>query len=179
LGELPPLSGRLAFCVCMLFSRLPINIGVLCAFILHFVFACYFPDYPSTSGVCVLSFCICVSSIQTFAVCRIEVTILVPGGSASRSGLVQVGDCLQSIDGVMIRSVPQAKSLIVGDVGTTVTLMLLKKVPNPNVWNVFAPRERVESVSLQREVLQVMYCIQQLAICGYTLLQSLSYISYL
>ena len=109
--------------------------------------------------------------------CRIEVTILVPGGSAARSGLVQVGDCLQSIDGVIIRSVSQAKSLIVGDIGTTVTLMLLKKVPNPNVWNVFAPRERVESVSLQREVIQVMYCIQQLAVCEYTLLQSLSYIS--
>jgi hypothetical protein len=110
-------------------------------------------------------------------VCRIEVTILVPGGSAARSRLVQVGDCLQSIDGVIIRSVPQAKSLIVGDIGTTVTLMLLKKVPNPNVWNVFAPRERVESVSLQREVIQVMYCIQQLAVCEITLLQSLSYIS--
>ena len=90
-------------------------------------------------------------------------TILVPGGSAARSGLVQVGDCLQSIDGVMIRSVPQAKSLIVGDVGTTVTLMLLKKVPNPGDWNLFAPRERVERVSLQREVIQVMYCIQQIA----------------
>ena len=105
-------------------------------------------------------------------------TILVPGGSAARSGLVQVGDCLQSIDGVIIRRVPQAKSLIVGDIGTTVTLMLLKKVTNTNVWNVFALRERVESVSLQREVIQV-YCIQQSAIRGYTLLQSLSYISYL
>ena len=101
-------------------------------------------------------------------------TVLVPGGSAARSGLVQVGDCLQSIDGVIIGSVPQAKSLIVGDVGTTVTLMLLKKVKH------LVGRQRlVESVSLQREVIQVMYCIQQLAICGYTLLQSLSYISYL
>jgi hypothetical protein len=75
-----------------------------------------------------------------------------------------VGDCLQSIDGVIIRSVPQAKSLIVGDVGRPVKIMLLKKVPNPGGWNVFASRERVESVSLQREVIQVTYCIQQLGI---------------
>lgn len=57
---------------------------------------------------------------------------VVVGGSASREGSVQIGDVILSVDGVSVSGTDLSKmrNLILGEIGTFVTLMFLRRTPD-------------------------------------------------
>ena len=66
---------------------------------------------------------------------RVYVKTIVKGGSAERDGTIQPGDVLNSVDGQAVRGgdLGGLRKLILGEVGTMVTLSLTRQVLPPAV----------------------------------------------